>query len=141
MIQQAGFQFNQALMKSNEALMKSDGEAWPKSCEAVEEARDQPRIIVEKDTALIFNLMTVQTNPQLKLLFGNLDIGEFEMNGVKLTYQYNSFIVRDNLFKFSDGFRNVLTNPNVTHVDIGEDENKIKRFLFDIGYDIEKVDE
>ena len=86
MIQQAGFQFNEALMKYNEALMKSDGEAWMKSHKAVDEARDQPRIIVQRDTAQFF-LMTVQTNPQLNLLFGNLDIGEFEMNGVKLTYQ------------------------------------------------------
>ena len=53
MIQQAGSQFNEALMKSNEALMKSDGEAWTKSHETVEEARDEPRIIVDKDIALI----------------------------------------------------------------------------------------
>ena len=31
--------------------------------------------------------MSVQSNPQLKLKFGNLDIAEFEMNGVKLIYQ------------------------------------------------------
>ena len=34
--------------------------------------------------------MTIQSNPQLKILFGNLDNAEFEMNGVKLTYQENS---------------------------------------------------
>ena len=36
------------------------------------------------------------------------------MNGVKLTYQENSFIVKDYIFEFSDGFINFLTNPNVT---------------------------
>ena len=35
--------------------MKSDGEAWTKSNESVEEARDKPRIIADKDTAQIIN--------------------------------------------------------------------------------------
>ena len=71
-----------------------------KSNKAVEEARDEPGIIANKDTAHIINSMTIQSNPQLKLLFENLDIGEFEMNGVKVTYQENSFIVKDNIFEF-----------------------------------------
>ena len=83
--------------------------------------------------------MSIQSNPQLKLKFGNLDIGEFEMNGVKLTYQENSFIVKD-IYEFSDGFINFLTNPNATYDKIEEDENKIKRFLFDITYDVGKGD-
>ena len=83
MIQQAGFQFNEVLMKSND--------------EAVEKARDKPRKLVDKDTAQIINLMSVQSNPQLKLKFGNLDICELEMNGVKLIYQENAFIVKDNI--------------------------------------------
>ena len=69
MIQQASSQFNEALMKSNEALLKSDGEAWTKSNEAVEEARDKPGLIVNKDAAQIINLMSIQANPQLKLKF------------------------------------------------------------------------
>ena len=83
MIQQAGLQFNEALMKSNG--------------KAVEEAGDKPGLLVDKDTAQIINLMSVQSNPQLKLKFGNLDIGEFEMNGVKLVYRENTFIVKDNM--------------------------------------------
>ena len=79
MIQQAGLQFNEALMKSNGKV--------------VEEARDKPGLLVDKDTAQIINLMSVQSNPQLKLKFGNLDIVEFELNGVKLIYQENAFIV------------------------------------------------
>ena len=39
------------------------------------------------------------------------------MNGVKLTYQENSFIVKDNIYEFSDGFENFLTNRNVTYDD------------------------
>ena len=84
--------------------------------------------------------MSVQSNPQLKLKFGNLDIAEFELNGVKLIYQENAFIVKDNLYEFSDVFINFLTNPNIKDGELEEDENKIKRFLFDIGYDLGKRD-
>ena len=118
MIQQAGSQFNETLMKSNG--------------KAVEEARDK-RFLVDKDTAQTINLMSVQSNPQLKLKFGNLDIAEFEMNGVKLICQENAFIVKNNIYEFSDVFINFLTNPNIKYGEIEEDENKIKRFLFDIG--------
>ena len=125
MIQQAGSQFNEALMKCNS--------------KSVEEARDKPGLLVDKDTAQIINLMSVQSNPQLKLKFRNLDIGEFEMNVVKLIYQENAFIVKDIIFELSDEFINFLTNPNIKHGEI-EDENKIKRFLKDIRYDLGKGD-
>ena len=114
MIQQAGSQFNEALMKSND--------------KAVEKARDKPGLLVDKDTAQIIKLMSVQSNPQLKLKFGNLDIGEFEMNSVKLIYQENAFIVKENIYEFSDVFINFLTNPNIKYGEIQEDENKIKNF-------------
>ena len=126
MIQQSGLQFNEALMKSNG--------------KAVEEARDKLGLLVDKDTAQFINLMSVQSNPQLKLKFGNLDIGEFEMNGVKLIYQENAFIVKDKIYELSDELINFLTNPNIEHGEIEEDENKIKRFLKDIGYGLGKGD-
>ena len=126
MIQQAGSQFIEALMRSND--------------KAVEKARDKPGLLVDKDTAQSFNLMSVQSNPQLKIKFGNLDIGEFEMKGVKLIYQENAYIVKDNIYEFSDAFLNFLTNPNIKYGETEEDENKIKRFLFDIGYDLGKWD-
>ena len=132
MIQQAGSQFNEALMKSNgEALVKSNDKA-------VEKARDKPGLLVDKDTAQIFNLMSVQSNPQLKLMFVNLDIGEFERNGVKLFYQENAFIVKDNIYELSDEFINFLTHPKIKHGEIEEDENKIKSFLKDIRYGLGK---
>ena len=126
MIQQAGSQLIEALMKSNG--------------KAVEEARDKPGMLVDKDTSQIINLMSVQSNPQLKLKFGNLDIGEFEMNGVKLIKQENAFIVKDNIYELSDEFINFLNNPNIKHGEIEEDENKNKRFLKDIRYDLGKGD-
>ena len=125
-IEQVGSQFNEALMKSNG--------------KAVEEARDKPGMLVDKDTAQIINLVSVQSNPQIKLKFGNSDIGEFEKNGVKLIYQENAFIVKYNLYELSDEFINFLTNPDIKYCEIQEDENKIKRFLFDIGYDIGRGD-
>ena len=132
MTQQAGSQFNEALMKSNgEALKKSNDKA-------VEKARDKPGMLVDKDTAQIINLMSIQSNSQLKLKFVNLDNCEFEMNGVKLIYQDNSFIVKDNIYEISDVFINFLTNPNIKYGEFEEDENKIKRYLFDIGYDLGK---
>ena len=124
MTQQAGSQFNEALMKSND--------------KTAEEARDKPGLLVDKDTAQIINLMSVQSNPQLKLKFGNLDIAEFEMNGVKLIYQENAFIVKDNIYELSDEFINFLTNPDIKYGEIEEDENKIKRILKDIRYDLGK---
>ena len=62
------------------------------------------------------------------------------MNGVKLIYRENAFIVKDNIDEFSDVFINFLTNPNIKYGEIEEDENKFKRFLFDIGYDLGKGD-
>ena len=126
MIQQAGSHFNEALIKSNG--------------KAVEEARDKPGLLVDKDTAQIINLMSVRSNPKLKLKIGNLDIGEFEMNSVKLIYQENAFIVKDNIYELSDQFINFLTHPNIKHGEIEENENKVKRFLKDIRYDLGKGD-
>ena len=120
-------------MVNGDALVKSNDKA-------VELARGKPLTLVDKDTAQFINLMSVQSNLQLKLKFVNLDIGEFEMNGVKLVYQENAFIVKDNIYELSDEFINFLTNPNIKHGEIEEDENKIKRFLKDIRYDLGKGD-
>ena len=126
MIQQAGSQFNEALMKSNG--------------KAVEEARDKPGMLVDKDTAQIISLMSVQSNRQLMLQLGNLDIVEFEMSGVKLIYQENAFIVKDNIYELSDEIINFLTKPNIKHGELEEDENKLKKFLKDIRYELGKGD-
>ena len=62
------------------------------------------------------------------------------MNKGDITLEQGVFLVNDNIYDFSDGFLNFLTNPNVTYGDIEEDNNKIKRFLFDIRYDVGKGD-
>ena len=49
------------------------------------------------------------------------------------------FYVGDNVYEFSEGFTDFLTKTNVTYDDkVEEDENKIKRFLKDIRYDLGK---
>ena len=58
------------------------------------------------------------------------------MNGLNIALEQGAFLVNDNIYEFSDGFINFLTNPNVTYRENEEVENKIKRFLFDFKYDI-----
>ena len=42
--------------------------------------------------------------------------------------------------EFSEGFTDFLTKSNITYDNVEEDENKIERFLKDIGYDLGKGD-
>ena len=62
------------------------------------------------------------------------------MNDVDITIEQGAFLVRDNIYEFSDGFTYFLTKSNVTYDNIEEDENKIKRFLLEIRYDSGKDD-
>ena len=64
------------------------------------------------------------------------------MNDVDITLeQVAAFLVRNNIYEFSDGFTDFLTKSNVRYDDnIEEDENNIKRFLLDIRYDLGKGD-
>ena len=65
----------------------------------------------------------------------------YKMNDVDITLEQGAFLVKNNIYEFSHGFFNFLTKSNVTYDDnIEEDENKIKRFLKDIRYDVEKGD-
>ena len=63
------------------------------------------------------------------------------MNGVNIILEQGAFLVRENVYEFSEGFINFLTKSYVTYNDnIEEDENKIKRFLKDMRYDAGKGD-
>ena len=85
--------------------------------------------------------MGAQTNPQLKLELVDLPSRRYKMNGVDITLEQGAFSVRDNVYDFSEGFTDFLTKSNVTYDDnVEEDENKIKRFLKDIRYDLGKGD-
>ena len=81
--------------------------------------------------------MGTQTSSRLKLNLEDLLTRRQKMNGVNITREQGAFLVMDNIFKFSDGFINFLTKPNVTYDDnIEEDENEIKGFLLDVRYDL-----
>ena len=103
------------------------------------ETQDIAPVYVDTNTTKFLHLMGAQTNHQLKLNLEGLPT-RYKMNKGDTTLEQGAFLVNDNIYEFSEGFINFLTNPNVTHCDIDEDENKIKRFLFDNGYDIGKGD-
>ena len=125
-IDQAGYQFNETASKMGETL-KGTQEIAP--------------VFVDTKIAKNLHKMGTQTNPQLKLNLVDLPTKRYKMNGVDITLEQGAFLVRDNIYEFSEGFIEFLTNPNVTYNDdIEEDENKIKRFLKDIRYDLGKGD-
>ena len=85
--------------------------------------------------------MGAQTNPQLKSELVDLPTMRHKKNGVNITLEQGAFLVRDNVYEFSEGFTDFLTKSNVTYDDnIEDDDNKIKRFLKDIRYDVGKGD-
>ena len=118
----------------NRALLKPN-----LSNEVVEETQDIEPVYVDTKTAKLFLDIGVQTNPQLKLNLVDMPIRRYKMNDVDITLEQGAFLVKDNIYEFSDGFIKFLTKSNVTYDDnIEEDENKIKKFLKDIGYDLGK---
>ena len=111
------------------------------SNEVVEETQDIAPVYVDTKTAKFLHDMGAQTNPQLKLSLVDLPTRRYKMNDVDITLEQGAFLVKDIIYEFSDGFINFLTKSNVTYDDnIEEDENKIKKFLKDIGYDLGKGD-
>ena len=101
--------------------------------------QDIAPVFVDSKRTNILHHRGAQTNPQLKLNLVDLATGRYEMEGVNITLELGAFLVKDNIYEVSKGFTNFLTSLKVTDDDIGEDENKIERFLLDIGYDIKKA--
>ena len=122
-IEQAGSQFNETASKIGETLKGT---------------QDIAPVFVDTKTAKLLHDMGAQTNPQLKLELVDLPSGRYKMNGVDITLKQGAFLVRDNVYEFSEGFTDFLTKSNITYDNIEADENKIKRFLKDIGYDLGK---
>ena len=130
MIQKAGFQIGENTSKINEMLKGT-----------IKETQDIAPVLVDTKTAKVLHLMGGQTNHQLKLNLVDLLTRRYKMNDVDITLEQGAFLVKDIIYEFSDGFINFLTKSNVTYDDnIEEDENKIKKFLKDIRYDVGKED-
>ena len=129
-IEQAGSQFNETASKIGETLKGT-----------IKQTQDIAPVYVDTKTAKLLHDMGAQTNPQLKLELVDLPSRRYKKNGVDITLEQGAFLVRDNVYEFSEGFTDFLTKTNVTYDDkIEEDEIKIKRFLKDIRYDLGKGD-
>ena len=129
-IEQAGYQFNETASQIGETLKGT-----------IKQTQEIAPNFLDTKIAKNLHKMGTQTNPQLKLNLVDLPTRRYKMNGVDITLEQGAFLVRDNIYEFSEGFIDFLTNPNVTYNDdIEEDENKIKRFLKDIRYDLGKGD-
>ena len=137
MIEQAGSQFNETASKMGETASQI-GETLKGT---IKQTQDIAPVYVDTKTAKLLHDMGAQTNPQLKLELVDLPSRRYKMNGVDITLEQGAFLVRDNVYEFSEGFTDFLTKSNVTYDDkVEEDENKIKRFLKDIRYDLGKGD-
>ena len=123
---------NQELDKQSKMIEQTRNRALMKpnlSNEVVEETQDIAPVCVDTKTAKLFHDMGAQTNPQLKLVLVDLTTRRYKMNDVDITLEQGAFLVKDNIYEFSDGFINFLTKSNVTYDDNNEeDENKIKGF-------------
>ena len=137
MIQQAGFQIGETGSRIGENTSKINETLKG----TIKETQDIAPVFVDTKTAKLLHDMGAQTNPQLKLELVDLPTRRYKINGVNITLEQGAFLVRDNVYEFSEGFTDFLTKSNVTYDDnIEQDENKIKRFLEDIKYDVGKGD-
>ena len=140
MIEQAGSQFNETALQMSETASRVH-ETASKIGEAVKGTQDIAPVYVDTKTVKLLHDMGAQTNPQLKLELVDLFSRRYKMNGVDITLEQGAFLVRDNVYEFSEGFTDFLTKSNVTYDDkVEEDENKIKRFLKNIIFDVGKGD-
>ena len=144
MIEQAGSQFNETALQMGETASRVH-ETASKIDETlkgtIKQTQDIEPVYVDTKTAKLLHDMGAQTDPQLKLELVDLPSRRYKMNGVDITLEQGAFLVRDNVYEFSEGFTDFLTKSNVTYDDkVEEDENKIKRFLKDIRYDLGKGD-
>ena len=137
MIEQAGSQFNETASKMGETASQI-GETLKGT---IKQTQDIAPVYVDTKTAKLLHDMGAQTNPQIKLELVDLPSRRYKMNGVDITLEQGAFLVRDDVYEFLEGFTDFLTKSNVTYDDkVEEDENKIKRFLKDIRYDLGKGD-
>ena len=136
-IEQACSQFNETASKMGETASQI-GETLKGT---IKQTQDIAPVYVDTKTAKLLHDMGARTNPQLKLELVDFPSRRYKMNGVDITLEQGAFLVRNNVYEFLEEFTDFLTKTNVTYDDeVEEDENKIKRFLKDIRYDLGKGD-
>ena len=135
--EQAGSQFNETASKLGETASQI-GETLKGT---IKQTQNTAPVYADTKTAKLLHDMGAQTNPQLKLELVDLPSRRYQMNGVDITLEQGAFLVGDNVYEFFRRFIDFLTKTNVTYDDkVEEDENKNKRFLKDIRYDLGKGD-
>ena len=93
MIEQAGSQFNETASQIGETLKGT-----------IKQTQDIAPVYVDTKTAKLLHDMGAQTNPQLTLELVDLPSRRYKMNGVDITLEQGAFLVRDNVYEFSEGF-------------------------------------
>ena len=129
MIQQAGFQIGETASRIKENTSKIN--------ETLKETQDIAPVFVDTTTAKILLKMGGQTNPQFKSKLVDLPNRRYKTNDVDITLEQSAFLVKVIIYEFSEGFTDLLTKSIKLYDDIEEDQNKIKRFLKHIRYDVE----
>ena len=129
MIQQVGSQISETALQMGVPTSRI-GEYTSKIKETlkgtIKETQDIASVFGDTKTAKLLHDMGAQTNPQLKLELVDLPTRGYKINGVNITPEKRAFLVRDNVYEFSEGFTDFLTKSNVTYDDnFEEDENKI----------------
>ena len=126
MIGETASQIEQAVSQFNE----TDSQIGETLKGTIKQTQDIAPVYVDTKTAKLLHDMGAQTNPQLKLELVDLPGRRYKMNGVDIALEQGAFLVRDNVYEFSEGFTDFLTKSNITYEDkVEEDENKIKRFF------------
>ena len=119
-IEQAGSQFNETATKIGETASQI-GETLKGT---IKQTQDIAPVYVDTKIAKLLHDLGAQTNPQLKLQLVDLPNRRYKMNGVDITLEQGAFLVRDNVYEFSEGFTDFLTKSNVRYYDkVEEDEN------------------
>ena len=92
------------------------------------QTQDIAPVYVDTKTAKLLHDMGAQTNPQLKLELVDLPSRRYKMNHDDITLEQGAFLVRDNIYEFSEGFTDFLTKSKDIRYDLGKGDKKSARY-------------
>ena len=79
--------------------------------------------------------MGKQTNKQFQLISVDANSTKFKTNDIDVSLVPDGIKMKGKVYDFSKGFAMFITSKYATERDINGDEDKIKPFLKDIGYE------
>ena len=118
MIQQTGSQISETALQMGETtfwICENTSKINETLKEIIKETQDIEPVFVDTKTAKLLHDMGAKTIPQLKLELVDLPTRRYKMNGVNITLEQGAFLVRNNVYEFSEGFTDFLTKSNVTY--------------------------